>query len=96
MNQPDLDLDAILARSQQAYGEVLDHYADDEAVPTAVREHFNYDVPNLVGLIRRLMTGDAYQVGLQHGRASIAGQVADGLNAHRIVEQARPEVRPWE
>lgn len=92
MTQPNLD--EVLTRAEQAYNEVLDHYADTTQVPAAVREHFNYDVPALIGLIRRLMTGDAYQTGLEHGRASAAGQLADNLNAHRIVDQGRQEVQP--
>lgn len=50
-----LDLQAILARSEQAYtwiGE--DPNATDGFLPLSVREHFNRDVPALVSHIQHL------------------------------------------
>lgn len=88
------NLDTIRDRAERAYQGVLDHYADDDAVPTVVREHFNYDVPALIGAIKRLTeAGGAYQLGVDHGRTQVATKIAEELRAHRII---RREVRPWE
>jgi hypothetical protein len=92
MNQPDLDLDAILARSQQAYGEVLDHYADDTTVPAAVRQHFNYDVPALIGAVKRLQR--EYQTGFEHGMTRLAVELAEAQQHLQIVEQTGREAQP--
>jgi hypothetical protein len=49
MTQP-LDLAAVLERAEAAYAVLRDD--GDGYVPPAVREHFNYDVPALIGALR--------------------------------------------
>lgn len=51
----DLDLDAFIARAEQAYTAVRDRYGADD-LPSSVRQHFNRDVPELIGAIRRMRT----------------------------------------
>lgn len=50
----DLDLTAILARSEQVYGKVLDQFIDADGASESIRQHFNYDVPALIGAVQRL------------------------------------------
>lgn len=51
----DLDLDAILARAEAAYEFARkDPCAEDGFLPLSTREHFNYDVPALIGAVKRL------------------------------------------
>jgi hypothetical protein len=49
-----LDLDAILDRAETAYDFVKkDPCGVDGFLPLSVREHFNYDVPALIGALQR-------------------------------------------
>jgi hypothetical protein len=47
----DLDLHAVLLRAERAYAAVRDD--GDGFLPLTVREHFNYDVPALIGAVKR-------------------------------------------
>lgn len=55
MSASPLDLEAILARSESAYESVRSAAEASGSFPDGdVRDHFNYDVPALIGTIRGL------------------------------------------
>lgn len=54
----DLNLDEIFNRSERAYGSVISLVdicaRSGITMPDSVRQHFNYDVPALIGAVKRL------------------------------------------
>jgi hypothetical protein len=65
-----LDLNAILTRAEQAYAAAKND-ADDlgrSELTTATREHFNYDVPALIGAVKRLTAARHWVVARDGGR----------------------------
>jgi hypothetical protein len=68
----DLELVAILDRSEDAY----DYVKDQPHLAQVVRQHFNHDVPALIGAVKRL-TVELDQALDAHGR-TVDGVMAAG------------------
>jgi hypothetical protein len=85
MSDLDLDLDAILTRAERAYAAAKND-ADDlglAELTDATRQHFNYDVPALIGTVKRLTAGleqDRRELGRLRREMS---EITDGLRAVR-------------
>jgi hypothetical protein len=76
----DLDLDAILTRAEQAYAAAKND-ADDlglSPLTDATRQHFNYDVPALIGAVKRLtaeLEQDRRELGRLRSNVGVSGAV---------------------
>lgn len=50
----DLDLVAVYDRAEDAYRHIRDLYISSDGLQPVIREHFNHDVPALIGAVQRL------------------------------------------